>query len=529
MTLLGMAACGQHQAVGRAHTVPDSADTGLVTSLRKSGFQVNPGYTELYTQKECRDYTYPVLKNCLANNPAAPYVSPIVKTWPDEYVDPAAVNAFGKTKPGYTGSFRLDPQDAIVLYGKMPPPGRYMSLQTWEFSQNGRWTPGDYDKWQNTPNRPVPMQYLFDTIPPDGSQSGRTQSVSALGDTVNNVVMERQAGYSFGKNRYFIVTPSSTTDHAVRKALQAQGVPAKDIFTEQIPSRDSYGPIGPLGMGSDAIDFVSAFRYAVPDAGQEAAADEWRAQPPLKVLRLRAPASLGPVQRYGALTFAPRTANDEGYLSDDLQNLLQAVCGRAVATAHLRSTDCARPSSALSMVDPVRDLGWSGPYCRSINMNCLGDEQDAIYWLGRPLPLDSGQVYAVVDTLATETGNATYAALSVNDSSLLAGVANILNPGLKGSADGYGNAVRNSGKFFVHYFTRDCAVLRGLPDWPRNCTSITTQMLPSHADTSAEGDPALHGTFMPSLRDYIKPGTERGPKSSEVLPPRILTFTQTGK
>jgi hypothetical protein len=198
-------------------------------------------------------------------------------------------------------------------------------------------------------------------------------------------------------------------------------------------------------MAGDAVDFVSAFRYAVPDAGQEAAAAEWRAHPPLKVLRLRAPDSLGPVQRYGALTFGPRTAKSEAYLSGDLNNLLDAVCGRVTATAHLRSGDCTRPSSALSMVDPVRELGWTGPYCRSINMNCLGDEQDAVYWLGRPLPLDSGQVYAVVDTLATETGNATYAALSVNDSSLLAGVANILDPGLKGSAGGYGSTVRNSG------------------------------------------------------------------------------------
>lgn len=529
MTLLGVAACGQNRAAGRPEDAGDPVSTRLVASLRSSGFQVNPGYTELYTQKECKEYTYPVLKNCLANNPAAPYVAPVVKTWPGEYVDPAAMNAFGKTPPGYTGTYRLDPQDAIVVYGRMPPPGRYMSLQTWEFSQNGRWSADTYARWAKTPDRPVPMQYLFDTIPPDGRQSGRTQSVSALGDTVNNVVMERQAGYSFGKDRYFVVTPSATTDHAVRQALQAQGVPDADIFTEQIPSSDSHGPIGPLGMGSDAIDFVSAFRYAVPDPGQEATAEEWRAHPPLKVLRLRPPGSLGPVQRYGALTFAPRTASNEAYLSGDLDNLLDAVCARVTVTAHLRSGDCTRPSSALSMVDPVQDLGWTGPYCRGVNMNCLGDEQDAVYWLGRPLPLDSGQVYAVVDTLATETGNATYAALSVNDASLLAGVANILNTGLKGSADGYGNTVRNSGKFFVHYFTRDCAVLRGLPGGPRNCTSITTQMLPSHADTSAEGDPALHGTFIASLRDYIKPGTERGPKSSELLPPRILTFTQLRK
>jgi hypothetical protein len=91
-----------------------------------------------------------VLKNCLANNPAAPWVAPIVKTWPDEYVDPAAVNAVGKVPSGYTGTYRLDPRDAIVVYGEMPPPGHYMSLQTWEFSQNGRWSADTYAKWKKT-------------------------------------------------------------------------------------------------------------------------------------------------------------------------------------------------------------------------------------------------------------------------------------------------------------------------------------------------------------------------------------------
>lgn len=455
---------------------------------------------------------------------------PVVKTWPNEYVDPATVNVFGRTRPGYTTTYRLDPRDAIVLYGKMPPPGRYMGLQTWEFSRRGQWKASDYLKWEHTADRPVPMQYLFDTIPPDGRRSGRVQSTSALGDIVNNVVMQRQSGYSFEKNRYFIITPSASTDRAVRRALQAQGVHGEDIFTEQIPARDDLGQIGPLGMGKNAIDFMTAFRYAVPDPGQEQAADKWRKNPPLTVMRVRAPDSLGPVQRYGSLAFAKRMANSEAHLAGDLRTLVNAVCDRVGSTAHLHTGDCTQPPSASTLMpDLVRDFGWTGPYCREIGMNCLGDQQDAAYSFARPLPLDSGQVYAVVDTLGTETGNATYTALSVNDASVNAGVANVLDTTLKGSANGYASTVRNSGKFFVHYLTRDCGVLRGLPGWPKNCTEITTQMLPSHLDTSAEGDPALHGMFIASLRDYVKPGTERGPDSSKLLTPRILTFTQPGK
>lgn len=524
------AAASQHQAGAPAGTAEDSRgpfSRKLVADLRRRGFKVSPGYPRLYTQRDCEDYTYPLLKNCFANNPAAPYVTPVVKTWPGEYVNPAAVNAFGQTRPGYTTTYRLDPRDAIVMYGKMPPPGRYMGLQTWEFSQHGRWKARDYLKWARTPSRPVPMQYLFGTIPPSDRKSGRTISLSALGSIVNNVVMQRQSGYSFGKTRYFIITPSVTTDHAVRRVLRALGVPARDIFTEPIPSRDGLGRIGPLGMGKNAIDFSTAFRYAIPDPGYQQAAGRWRQHPPLTVLDVRAPATLGPARRYGRLTFAKRTANSEAYLAGDLRNLINAVCGRITSTTHLRTKDCSQPPPASSfMVDPVRKYGWTGPYCRKVNMDCLGDQQDAAYYLAPPLPLDSGQVYAVVDTLATQTGNATYAALSVNNASLLEGVTNVLDTTLKGSADSYSGTVKHSGKFFVHYFTRNCTALHGLPGWPENCTQITDQMLPPRSDTSAEGDPALHGMFMAALRDYIKPGTKQGPDSRKLLTPRILTFTR---
>ena len=81
------------------------------------------------------------------------------------------------------------------------------------------------------------------------------------------------------------------------------------------------------------------------------------------------------------------------------------------------------------MVDLLMDLGQFGPACREIGMNCLGDSQDASYFLFKPKPLDTGKIYAVVGTLATETGNGTYVGLSVNDASLLKGVAEHCRPG----------------------------------------------------------------------------------------------------
>jgi hypothetical protein len=516
---------GQHPASNltmAAVPTPDPFTKTLIDNLKQSGFQVSQGYPKLYTLQDCIDHTYPSLKNCFLANPAAPYVIPVVQSWPDEYVDPATVNAFVETEPGYSATYRLDPGEAIVMYGQMPPPGRYMGLQTWEFSEHGKWKSKDYNQWANTPDLPFPLQYLFDTIPPNEPKSQRAITFSALGDVVNNVVMQLKSGYPFGETRYFIITPSATTDHAVRRALQVQGVPDSYIFTEEIPRRDDLGPIGPLGMGKNAIDFLTAFRYTVPD--DQTAAEKWRKDPPLTVLRVRAPASLGPVQRYTSLTFEPRTANSEAYLKDDLRNLVDAVCNSVTSNSNLTSTDCVQsPPASSFMTDPGRDLGWAGPYCRDIGMDCQADQQEAAYYFSSPRSLDSGQVLVVVGTLATETDNATYVALSANDASMMAGVANNLDSdfnglkGLKGSADSYANAVNNTGKFFVHYFTTNCAALDSVPGGTDNCTTITYY---------TQGDPALRGVFTVGLRDYIAPGTERGPASSELLTPRTLTFTQ---
>ncbi len=513
-----------------AAPAPDDFTKALIGDLEQNGFQVSQGYPKLYTLQDCIDHTYPAFKNCFQANPAAPYVVPVVKSWPDEYVDPATVNAFVDTEHGYSATYRLDPREAIVIYGQMPPPGRYMGLQTWLFSQHGKWKTKDYNRWANTPDLPFPMQYLFDTVPPNDPKSQRIITFSALGDVVNNVVMDRKSEeYSFGKTRYFIITPSATTDNAVRLALQAQGVPDSYIFTEQIPRIDNLGPIGPIGMGMNAIDFISAFRYAAPDDGgmPDTASDNWRKDPPLVVLRVRAPASLGPVQRYSSLVFEPRGGSSEAYLADDLKKLVDAVCNSVSSNANLMSTDCTQsPPASSFMPELVRDLGWTGPYCREIGMDCQADQQEAGLFFSSPRPLDSGQVVAVVGTLATETDNAIYVGLSANDASIMGGVPNatILDTGLKGSADAYKATVNNTGKFFVHYFTRHCSALGTALGRAGDCTEIDDNMLAPISDTSALGDPTLHGSIIVSLRDYIARGTEHGPDSSKLLTPRILTF-----
>lgn len=512
------------------HRTDDFAEL-LVGDFTAFGFEVSDGYPMLYEKDACATYTYPALQSCFGNNPVSPYVIAVVKAWPGEHVGTTPVDTFGQVRPGYVATYRLDPRDAIVIYGRMPPPGRYMSVHTYEWSQHGRWKAKDYNQWANTPNH-YPMRYVFSTIPADDPRSARIWSFSTLGDSVNNVVMTQQSGKDpFGTDRYFIITPSASTDQAVRRVLQAQGIADDDIFTEQIPASDDLGRIGPLGMGANAIDFFTLFRYAIAD--NPLAAKQWwdsfdGENPPLTVMRVRAPSSVGPVQRYGTLTYDARTGINEAYLSSDLQHLVNAVCDRVKSTIDVDSIDCSQPAPASSfMTDPLRDFGWAGPYCRSIDMWC-GDQTDAGLFGTRPLPLDGGQAYAVVDTLATETGNATYVGLSVNDASTFLAPTGVTDFALKGSADSYASTVNDTRKFFVHYFTRDCARLEDahVVDRAQDCTTITEQMVPKAGATNAIGDATLVGMFFPGIRDYMKPGTARGPDTTQLLTPRLLTFTQ---
>ncbi len=527
------AARGHHPAssqVSVAEPISDLFTEALIGDLKQNGFQVSEGYPMLY-EDACANYTYPALQSCFGNNPVAPYVIPVVKAWPNESVGPTPVDAFGEVRPGYIPTFRLDPRDAVVIYGQMPPPGKYMSVTTYVWTQHGRWKAKDYNEWAATPNYP-PMRYTFSTVPPNDPKSGRIWSFSTLGDPVNNVDMQQKSGDSpFGKYRYFIITPSASTDQAVRRVLQAQGVPDGDIFTEKIPRRDDVGPIGPLGMDENAIEFFTFFRYAISD-DPDAAKLWWdsfrKDNPPLTVMRVRAPSFLGPVEHYDLLTYGERTARSEAYLAGDLQDLVNAVCDRVSSIAGLHSADCTQPPPASSfMTDPLRDFGVAGPYCRKVHMWC-GDQTDAGLFFTGPLPLDSGQVYAVVSTLATKTGNATYVGLSVNNAATYLAPTGVTDAALKGSAGGYADTVNNTDKFFVHFFTRSCDQLKDLVPSDRfrqDCTEIDEDMVPKMGDTNALGDPALFGMFWPGIRDYTAPDSARGPDTTKLLTPRILTFT----
>jgi hypothetical protein len=515
--------CGERDALERL------ADR-LVYDLERRRYEVARGYARLYTEDDC-PYTYAAMGSCYGNNPAAPYIMPIVPSWPEEYIDPSLLNAFGPTIPGHSSTYRLDPREAIVIFGTLPPPARYFGLQSYLLTRE--------DTFDTTSEAYVYLKtYLpdlgifFATVP---GNSDRIQSFSSLSNAINNTVIERQSGASFGRLRFFVITPDQAIDEGMRHALRRLSVRSRDIFTEPIPwlgpprrhwdksspsrsrhyrldfhrperwppSGNDDASLNRLGLGEHADDYLTLMRYAMPD--DEQAGDAWRAELPLVVLRVRE----GRWSRHAARPYPPavvdaRTADSELGLTAAIDALADAVCarwGQSCPNDIPEFTDLQTP--------PIRLVG---PECRAIGMNCLGDTQDATYKVSEDLSLDGEEVHAVLGTLATETGNATYVGLSVNESARLKGVENVPDAKLTGTAGAYTGVVPSADRLFVYYFTRNCAGLEGLTDG--HCFSISDSSI------------AYGGLFKLVQRAYMRPGTVRGPDSALMLNSRLITFTR---
>jgi hypothetical protein len=537
----------------------------LIRDLAGDGFEVTRGYPHLWTMEDCTTHTFAVTLNCYANNPTSPYVIAAVQPWPEEFVDPATTDVYGRTRPGFSSTYRLDPREAIVIFGRMPPPGRYMGLQSYLFSHEWVVPEGNPDQPWGYPwivdahqggrdrfKDSTMLHYLFSTLP---RHEKRVQSFSSLSNSINNVVMDGDdSGASFGQVRYFVITPDRAMEGSVRLALRRLGVSDNHVFTEPIARRFGHagatpgGDLGPLGLDRQAPDFMTSLRYAMPESEQ--AANAWRSSLPLSILRVRErPSSPRPAEPFTEAVADTRLAVDESFLSKDLDALIAAVRKRAVnGPWNLESLEAPTMGQPVIMGNVETWLGHFGPHCRDIGENCLGDGQDASYFFMPPQPLDAGQVYAVIGTLGTRTGNATYNGLSLNDAALLKGVGNIPDrdpnspaTDLEGSAGGYAGAVANHDKFFVHFFTRDCDSISGLTDGA--CTTITHRMVPPATDVTAPGHPYLHGFFTSGLRSYVTRGTARGPITrytqdsltgellyeSGQLPPVVVAFTPSAR
>ncbi|MHC1698587.1 MAG: hypothetical protein AB9919_11115 [Geobacteraceae bacterium] len=483
-----------------ANKVPGQVESKarrLMHDLKKEGFEVSRGYFKVWPIEQC-EYTFKRMGMCYGNNPAAPYVTFAVPPWPDEFVDPVTSTVWGPSLPGFIDVYRFDPREAIVVLGKLPPPASYFGEMTYLFTRQGTYDPNN-PRYLDIEEILGDFVHVFFQQGPSNPE--RYQAVSSLSNPINNVVIERKSGSAFEQIRHIIITPDKVMDQAVRKAFARISVRDEDVFTEQIPS-DMH-----VGLGEDADDFITFFRYA--NAADKTRADAWRAELPLVVLRVRDTRWHRQPETYPPVAMEERSAVDEYPLKPDLGSLLEAIAQRW--SQPCAEAGCADRAESFIKVQNA-PIHMIGPLCNEYDQDCLGDNWDASYQLLPPHSLDHGEIYAIAGTLGTETGNATYTALSINQKSRFKGVKNIPHEVLQGSANGYSPEVSNTDKLFLVYFTRNCSDVKDLTD--DHCIEVPTTLIP-------EGDKLVF-----AVRDYIKPGTQRGPDSALILPAQMLQLVR---
>lgn len=498
---------GSVAAKPAGETAPDVA--AVRSALEKRGFEVAEGDFHLWGRDEC-PASFELMGTCFFNNPTSPYNMVILPPWPEEFTDPATEAAAGISTqvPGPTGEgsgaiYRFDPNEAILVFGELPPQAAFFSLQSYQFSRVGDYSTDNetYDYLSGLGAASI----FFHEIP---GNTDRIASWNSISDSTNSVVIERQSGSTWQQTRYFVVSPDRYMDKQVRQVLHRLSVDGKDVFSEAIPSNLTFG------LGEEADEFASFLRYARPTDGftPGTASWQWMQDPPMKVLRIRDQRPNRPPQTYpawGVDSPEVRTAVPEAYLEAPLNDLANAVStewGQPCAGG-----DCVGSGQGQRFLDTQSpSFNLVGPKCSLIGMDCLADTQDAAYQFRPGQHYDDGQVYAVVGALGTATGNATYVSLGVNNTRLRLGAVNVDGTELVGSAAGYG--VENADKLFVHFFTRDCD---GLEDLTNGfCTEVGDGDL-----LIPPGDPASF-----SERDYVAVGTQRGPDSALLLPSIAITL-----
>jgi hypothetical protein len=467
----------------------ESTVQSVMADLTARGYEVARGYWTVWGTDRCK-YTIETLGNCLGNNPAAPYVLPILPLWRDEFVDRTLHVAFGPMRRGYSVTYRLAEREALIVLALLPPPGAYFGLQTYVFTRAG--TIDTEDPIYRSLAHDIDSRNLLFAVAPDPS---RLLVFSSLGNSNNNVVVEAQSGPGFDQERFFLVTTDAVVQRDVTEALLRAGVPDRDrVFVEPVSA-----DLARLGLGRAADDFVTLFRYAMPvdpDAGHA-----WHERLPLAVLRVRDTNATRATEPYPVPVYEERTAIPESALEVPLGSLISAVKrqwnqdGAPSAPFLAAALACCPPEGGVDLV---------GQHCLERGMNCLGDTQDTdTYRISRAVSIDGGEVIAIVGTLATATRNATYVSLGVNRAAVLEAVANITADDLTSTASAFSDRVDDTDKLYVYYVARSCAGLA-------HCQEIPEALVPP-------GE-----TIKLMQRNYIRPGTRRGADAKDVLSPWVI-------
>lgn len=466
-----------------AHALPSWLEQkveAFEADMAAGGFQSLRGDFRLFSIEDCK-YAVQSIGHCLGNNPTAPYIIPTLPLWADEHKDEAMDQLLGPVASGQSWTHRLDHREALVIMGQLPPQGRYLGVQPYVFTRKGELN--FEDSLYQSLNDDFMKSVLFMNSP----NPSRPLVFSSVGDSINHVVIEKDSGKAFDEQRYFIITSDANLGDKISQALMQNGVEDKShIFT--IPVSPSFAK---LGLDEAADDFLTLIRYAMPS--DDMAGEQWRKTLPLAALRVRDTSDTFVPQPFAIPQRELRSATSELDLSQSVDELVSAVKQKWLQT----NASVSKFESLLLSVDLVGDA------CIYRPMNCLGDSSDADYQISETVKLGENDVLAVVGTLGTQTSNAAYSSLSVNQIPELVGVSNLTDLDLVNSAAEFSDISSNTEKLYLQYYARDC---RGLA----HCYEVSQDLI------------SLDGKMKLIQRNYVADGTRRGPDPKFLVSPKLI-------
>lgn len=487
-------------AVAQTAVSAPSLKSPLQARLKSQGYESLEGTTSVFGIDECHRLI-PAFGNCFGNNPAAPYLIVGTPYWSDEYIDPFYGDVVTLDGTNF-GPHRVRADEAIVILGRTGPEAAYSGIQSYLFSRRGE--PGRGLTALLSYLKPDVLQPIFMEAP----NKSRFMSFASLGDSINNAVIAKSVGATSGFDQDIAVISTANRDlaEALRQNLISLNFPASRIFIEKLPNLLS------LGYGEGADDLMTLIRYSLPK--DAVAGNKWRYSSPFKVLRVRKQVEETAVRRFGAPVLTAKEGTREWSYRRPLDQL----------TTLVRQTLNVPGDAVQSTLIPSNLIALSGPDCIKNQMNCLGDSQDTdSYRLSSSVVVGQRDVLIVTGVNHTETGNATYVSLAVNNSSVLLGVESVSQTGaaagfISGSLKNSTEAIiklspvtpsvellRDKSKLYVQLFARDCT---GLPQ----CTELSVDTLPLDA-------PALI-----IQRAYIRPGDVVGADPVQLVSPQMIVW-----
>jgi hypothetical protein len=450
-------------------TKPGSASE-VKDVLENSGFTIQQGKlgpVDIFKMVQAGE-----LANANYQNAGASYFSPMLPPAPGQtapcYFTDAGIQPADQ---GLFFDYRLQPDEAVILFGKTPPKCKYFG---YDANIATRFSPKT--------GKPVTL-------------------LGNYGDAINPLTIKTDgpADDPYGRNTMIIMTADKGVDASIKAAVAKAGYSSDIINDYPIPSQ-----VLRLGLdqGSDTLTLLNRFAYPV----DEQAGKDYTSNPTMSVLRV-IPKTSPKQDLFSMPESRVRGTGDfkEQELTHTVEQLRQAILNKyqgynvqeAVTSAWSGGADGADGLSAIQEMKPAFGPGRDALYLSTTDFTLANDPNEFVI------------VYGVNHA---STDKATYSSLSVYGEQQLNGVASAWSGQWEGTAQQYLPGNPDAKYLYVWKIARN-----------------------SNGDAHTTGVPYNQGIYGIDLdqpmflgfRSYVEPETKTGPIATEVYFDRAIKFSKS--